>query len=176
MLLIVWFGVLQKTINISQSFQDGAWESKVLPCRNVAKGVICASWTLRGFDERAFYRLNQRIIPIRISESEFLCRNIYIGLICTSRKPWKKNLFNRRASIWQFQSVTDTQLAKRARSEVRYLEFNWVFLFDGMMEWQNLLQRGMNEVSQKWNCIEIRKWFIMNKKNWRKHRLIIIGA
>ena len=48
MLLIAWFGVLQKTINISQSFQDGWWGNKVLPFRNAPKGVIGASWILRG--------------------------------------------------------------------------------------------------------------------------------
>ena len=40
--------VLQKTINISQSFQDGTWEKKALPCRNVQKGLIGASWKFRG--------------------------------------------------------------------------------------------------------------------------------
>ena len=40
--------VLQKTINISQSFQDGTWEKKALPCRNVQKGLIGASWKFGG--------------------------------------------------------------------------------------------------------------------------------
>ena len=40
--------VLQKTINVSQSFQDGTWEKKALPCRNVQKGLIGASWKFRG--------------------------------------------------------------------------------------------------------------------------------
>ena len=65
--------VLQKTINISQSFQDGTWEKKALPCRNVQKGLIGASWKFRGkiffYKERKFYCLNQRIIP---SRSEYI--------------------------------------------------------------------------------------------------------
>ena len=40
--------VLQKTINISQSFQNDAWIKKALPCGNVLKGVIGASWKFRG--------------------------------------------------------------------------------------------------------------------------------
>ena len=32
--------VLEKTINISQSFQNSEWEKKALPCGNVLKGVI----------------------------------------------------------------------------------------------------------------------------------------
>ena len=40
--------VIQKTTNISQSFQKGAWTKQALPSRNVLKGVIGASWKFRG--------------------------------------------------------------------------------------------------------------------------------
>ena len=56
--------VLQKTINISQSFQDGTWEKKALPCRNVQKGLIGASWKFRG----KFFSIKRENFTVWISE------------------------------------------------------------------------------------------------------------
>ena len=118
--------------------------------------------------------------PVRNWERELSLQKYLNTFNLHIEKTLKKNLFNRRASIWPFQSATNTQFAKRARSKIRYFEFNWVFLFDGMMEWQNLFSTWTalleTKVSKKWNCNEIRKWFIMKRKNWKKHKLIVAGA
>ena len=52
----------------------------------------------------------------------------------------KKNILIRKEIILPLQSATNAQktakFAKRARSEIRYVEFNKVMAFHGVMEWQ----------------------------------------
>lgn len=127
---------LQLTINISQSFQEGA-------CTNVFAELSHKVWYISAhnenleekfsFKESAFNRLNHQFMLCRSEDYDFIsscsdttdddkhpqivhrgipCRNIQIGLICSSWKLWRKNLFIQRESILPFQSVINTQKSR----------------------------------------------------------------
>ena len=126
--------VLQKTTNISQSFQKGAWTKQALPSRNVLKGVIGASWKFRGnffckegilpfesdviffssngdsiIDDKHLRIISQRRLRHAIEKRLFPCRNIEVSLIWTSWKLWRKFWLMRKAIISTFQSATNSQ-------------------------------------------------------------------
>ena len=126
--------VLQKTTNISQSFQKGAWTKQALLSRNVLKGVIGASWKFRGnffckegilpfesdviffssngdsiIDDKHLRIISQRRLRHAIEKRLFPCRNIEVSLIWTSWKLCRKFWLMRKAIILTFQSATNSQ-------------------------------------------------------------------
>ena len=70
----------------------------------------------------------------------FPCRNISVGVICTSRKLWG-NIFCWKGEQLRLNQLLvlkrGTKFARRARCKILYLEFNRVRWNDGMMEWWN---------------------------------------
>ena len=76
------FGVLQKTINISQWFSEGGWKYKTLLCRNILWVWSAHHETKRKrffLEKRKYLHLNQRIKPVRSEDVIFVATLLPIG-------------------------------------------------------------------------------------------------
>ena len=128
------------------------------------------------FEERAFYRLNQRIILSRSEDVIFFSSNGDTTIDDKHLKinsQWRLRKVTEKKKTFSLQKYLNISISDKCSKEPlnlqseHYVEFIKVTPIDG--KWQNILQRRMplcmKQVLKKWTCDQMRKLFIINRRN-----------
>ena len=111
--------VLQKTTNISQSFQKGAWTKQALLSRNVLKRVIGASWKFRGnfFCKEGILLFESDVIFFS-SNGDSIIDDKHLRIISQRRlraRNWKKTF-----SLQKYRSQFDLDIVETLKKILTY--------------------------------------------------------